>query len=141
MIRIEGPAVQLVTADELLEHARVDGGNEYQLAQAYIDAAIGWVDGFDGVLGRCVMPQTWRASAEEVACGWKPADVVSEMVNADGTVDFTCAMPIEKVATVKQAVLLLAAYWFDQRMAATEQRFEDAPMAVRSLLSSVRVWV
>lgn len=141
MIRIEGPTDQIASPEEVRLQAKIDADDEDYLIQIYLDAATAWVDGFGGVLGRCVMSQTWRATADEVACGWKPMDVVSETVNEDGTVDFVCAMPEDKQALVKQAVLMLTAYWIDQRMSATDQRFEDAPLAVRSLLSSVRVWI
>lgn len=141
MIRVTPPTTPIATIAEAKKQARVDGDDEDDLIQTYLDAATSWVDGFDGVLGRCVMSQTWQASAEEVACGLAPPDVVSQVDNEDGSVDYTCAMPSEKVASVKAAVLLLVSYWYDQRSAATESRLEDAPLAVRSLLSPLRVWI
>jgi uncharacterized phiE125 gp8 family phage protein len=37
-------------------------------AQAFLDAAVAHMDGFNGVLGRCVMPQVW----EEQRPAWTP---------------------------------------------------------------------
>lgn len=136
MIRVAAPTVPIVSMDELKEHVRVDGDEDKAILQVYLDAATAWVDGFDGVLGRCVMEQTWRGDADCLP----PIDMQSETVNADGTRDFICAMPAEKVPVVKAAILLLVAYWYDQRLATTDKSWSEAPLAVRSLLSSLRVW-
>ena len=141
MIRITPPTTPIATIVEAKAQARVDGDDEDALIQTYLDAATSWVDGFDGVLGRCVMSQTWQASADEVACGPVPLDVLTQVDNEDGSVDYTCALPSEKVASVKASVLLLVAYWYDQRSAATAGKFEDAPLAVRALLAPLRVWI
>lgn len=40
---------------------RITSDDEDLLVQAYLDAAVSWLDGYSGVLGRCMVTQTWRA--------------------------------------------------------------------------------
>ena len=141
MIRVTPPTQPIVELNDAKAHLRVDHDHEDALIQTYLDAATAWVDGFDGVLGRCVMPQTWRASAAEALTGLPPYDATLAVINVDGTVDYTCAMPAEKVPAVRAAVLLLAAYWYEQRQAAVAANWNEAPLAVKSLLAPLRVWV
>lgn len=141
MIRITPPTAEIVSLDDAKAHLRVDHDHEDMLIQTYLDAATAWVDGFDGVLGRCVLEQTWRASAAEVLTTQPPQDASLAVINVDGTVDYTCAMPAEKVPAVRAAVLLLVAYWYEQRQAAVAANWNEAPMAVKSLLAPLRVWV
>lgn len=141
MIRVTPPATPIVALADAKAHLRVDHAHEDTLIQAYLDAATSWVDGFDGVLGRCVMEQTWRASAVEVLTGLPPHDALTIVINVDGTVDYTCAMPAEKVPSVKAAILLLVGYWYEQRQASVEGNWSEAPLAVKALLAPLRVWV
>lgn len=141
MIRVTPPTTGIVSLDDAKVHLRVDHDHEDALIQAYLDAATSWVDGFDGVLGRCVMEQTWRASAFEAERIIAPYDTILIVVNADGTVDYTCAMPAEKVPSVRAAILLLVGYWYEQRQASVEGNWAEAPLAVKSLLAPLRVWV
>lgn len=141
MIRITPPTAEIVTLDDARAHLRVDHDHDDMLIQTYLDAATAWVDGFDGVLGRCVMEQTWRATAEEARCMVAPLDTIAVVVNDDDTVDYTIAMPAEKVPSVRAAILLLVGYWYEQRQASVEGNWAEAPMAVRSLLTPLRVWV
>lgn len=140
MIRVTPPATSIVSLPEVKAHLRVDHDHEDALIQSYMDAATSWVDGLDGVLGRCVMEQTWQASADEIRSGLTVHDVLSHVENVDGSVNYTCAMPSEKVPSVKAAILLLVGYWYEQRMASVEGNWSEAPLAVKSLLASLRVW-
>lgn len=140
MKRVSGPSAPIVSLEDAKMQMRIDSDAEDALIQGYLDAAIGWIDGLNGVLGRCATEQVWQASADEVACGIKPYDVTAETENADGSIDYTCAMPAESVPQVSQAVLMLAAYWYDQRMASVASGWNEAPFAVRALLSPLRVW-
>lgn len=141
MIRVTPPTGAIVSLPEVKAHLRVDHAHEDALIQAYMDAATSWIDGFDGVLGRCVMEQTWRATAYEAARIIAPHDTLLIVVNEDGTVDYSCAMPAEKVPSVKAAILLLVGYWYEQRQASVDANWQEAPLAVRSLLAPLRVWV
>lgn len=57
--RVTAPA-DLITLDEAREQCRVDGSDENSLLQRAIDAAVSYLDGYTGVLGRCIVEQTWR---------------------------------------------------------------------------------
>src|SRR5687767_3719760 len=54
------PPAALVSLDEAKRHLRVDHSDEDDIIQAYVRAAVGYLDGRDGILGRQLMPATWR---------------------------------------------------------------------------------
>lgn len=54
------PAPLPVTLDEAKAHLRVDSTDEDGLIEALLDAAVSHLDGWTGVLGRCLEEQTWR---------------------------------------------------------------------------------
>lgn len=146
-----------VTAAKL--HCRVDHSEDDVLIEALIGAAVGHLDGWTGVLGRCIMPQTWRVSVTRgtvvlpmpnvttasaayeagpqvltltaSACG--PVVTVTE----DCDVTFTCAMPEGLLATAKVAVLLLVGHWYANREAASVAMIET-PLAVDMLVAQMR---
>jgi uncharacterized phiE125 gp8 family phage protein len=60
------PTAALVTVDEARRQARIDDHHEDDLVQNYIDAAVSMLDGWGGILGRAIMPQTWRQQFD----GW-----------------------------------------------------------------------
>jgi uncharacterized phiE125 gp8 family phage protein len=49
-----------VTRDEAKAHCRIDHDEEDALIDLYIAAAVAHLDGWKGVLGRCIMTQEWR---------------------------------------------------------------------------------
>jgi uncharacterized phiE125 gp8 family phage protein len=68
-VLITPPAVLPVTLDEAKEHLRVaiydeDGavfaGDDDTLIEAFIGGAVSHLDGWTGILGRCLVEQTWR---------------------------------------------------------------------------------
>ncbi|TDQ63576.1 putative phiE125 gp8 family phage protein [Maritalea mobilis] len=54
------PAVKLVSVAEAKANSRVDHSDEDDLIGDLIDAAIAHMDGYAGVLGRCMVNQTWQ---------------------------------------------------------------------------------
>lgn len=60
------PTAPLVTAEDLRAHLRVDGTDQDGKIAAFLAAALSLLDGWRGILGRAIMPQTW---AQEF-CGW-----------------------------------------------------------------------
>jgi uncharacterized phiE125 gp8 family phage protein len=63
---ITPPTVEALTLDEAKDHLRVerDLTEENAEIQAMIDAAVKHMDGFTGILGRALMPQTWSQEYE-----------------------------------------------------------------------------
>tara|TARA_R110002051_G_scaffold325869_1_gene432661 strand:+ start:14738 stop:15256 length:519 start_codon:yes stop_codon:yes gene_type:complete len=66
-VLITPPAVEAVTLDEAKLHLRVDGADEDTLITSLIAAAVGHLDGFTGILGRCLMAQTWSQEFEHAS--------------------------------------------------------------------------
>lgn len=65
-VRIIGPSGPVVSLAELKAQLRVEHDEENDLIAAYEAAAVAWLDGYGGILGRCILPQTW----EEPLMGW-----------------------------------------------------------------------
>jgi len=53
------PASQPVNLQDVKIHLRVDHADDDNLITGYINAAIDWLDGFDGYLGRGIILQVW----------------------------------------------------------------------------------
>lgn len=64
-VLVTAPAAPPVTLQEVKQHLRLVAGAETYttedgILQIYLDAAIAYLDGYSGVLGRCLVTQTWR---------------------------------------------------------------------------------
>lgn len=57
--RVALPSVPPVSLDELKAAARVDFDDDNVILQSYLDAAIGYLDGWSGILGRALINQGW----------------------------------------------------------------------------------
>lgn len=64
-IRTVAPAETPVSLSEVKAHLRVDHADEDSLIQGYLDAAVAHLDGWRGILGRCMVTQTWRLDLME----------------------------------------------------------------------------
>jgi uncharacterized phiE125 gp8 family phage protein len=58
-IRTVAPTGPILTIDEVKAHLRVDHADEDQLIIGLIDAATAHIDGYNGILGRALVTQTW----------------------------------------------------------------------------------
>lgn len=56
---IDAPVGPLVELTDLRRHLRVDSHEEDALIASYSQAAVDYLDGYGGVLGRCILPQKW----------------------------------------------------------------------------------
>ncbi len=160
-ILVTAPTLQPVTLAEAKAHCRVDGVDDDDVIGAMVAAAVGHLDGWTGVLGRCIMPQTWKVSAlagdvvlpmpdvTAVSAGYvagasaltvTPSALGPVVTVADDCdVTFTCAMPAHLLATAKQAVLLLVGHWYANREGAvTGTITAELPLAVDALVSQMR---
>lgn len=59
-VRTVAPATLPVTLSALKAHVRVDFTDDDDTLQTYLDAAVSHLDGYSGILGRCLVTQTWR---------------------------------------------------------------------------------
>lgn len=62
------PADAPVSLAELKAHIRVDSASEDALIQDALDGAVSLLDGYSGVLGRCLLAQTWTWSLSHFPC-------------------------------------------------------------------------
>lgn len=56
------PSVPLVSLSEAKLHLRVDSDDDDDLIEALVAAAVSYLDGWSGTLGRCLVSQTWKES-------------------------------------------------------------------------------
>jgi uncharacterized phiE125 gp8 family phage protein len=57
---IAAPSVLPVSLADVKSHLRIDHGLDDSLLNVYLAAAINYVDGFSGILGRALCTQTWQ---------------------------------------------------------------------------------
>jgi hypothetical protein len=63
-VLVTAPTAQPITLDEAKLHLRVDGDDENLEISTIVLAAVSHLDGYAGILGRCLMPQTWSQEYE-----------------------------------------------------------------------------
>lgn len=162
--RVAAPVEALITLRDAKAHCRIAPDTDHfdgVLADC-IDAAMSYLDGYRGILGRCIMSQDWEvellcagrhrlplpdvsrvsavnAEGQEVACSLLQDARGSGVVVAEAaTVRFTAALPEELKPSVKRAALLLIGHWFRDREAVSETARYSLPMSVDALLSPIR---
>lgn len=59
------PAVPLVSLGDIKAHCRVDDTDSDILLQLLVQAATDHLDGWSGILGRCLVNQTWRVDCSD----------------------------------------------------------------------------
>lgn len=155
-ILLTPPTSLPVTLADAKLHCRIDGADDDTLLSGLIAAAVGHLDGWTGVLGRCIMPQTWQVSVEagdvvlpmpNVASATAGGPLVVRATPAgpmvtvaeDCDITFTCAMPAQLVAVARVAVLLVVGHWYENREAVGGSMVE-VPMAATALIDQMR-WV
>ena len=67
LVLVTPPAAPPITLAEVKAQARVEHDDEDLLLQHYVDAATAWLDGPAGILGRCLVTQTWRAEVDAIS--------------------------------------------------------------------------
>jgi hypothetical protein len=158
--RVTAPTDQIVSLSDMKAHLRVMHDDEDLLISSLIDAATAHMDGWRGVLGRCIMSQQWAVDCPGAGCWRMPfPDVLSVAASAGtatlthdslgsivslseaATVTMTVQMPLDALPAVQAVVKLLVAHWFEQREAVTAAAtMVTVPMAVDALLAPIR-WV
>lgn len=70
--QVTPPDEKPVSLEQVKEHLRVDHDDDDALIGTYIEAATSLFDGHSGILGRCIVTQTWR---QDLA-GWPAGRVI-----------------------------------------------------------------
>jgi uncharacterized phiE125 gp8 family phage protein len=91
---ITPPASPVVSVSDLKSHLRVDYSDHDQDIEALERAAVGYLDGWRGVLGRALLQQVWR----QEFCGWGTLELALPDVSA-ATVTYLDANDAEQPAT------------------------------------------
>jgi hypothetical protein len=154
-INVTPPTSLPVTVEAARRHCRIDHADDDALLSTLIGAAVGYLDGWSGVLGRCIMPQTWRVEALAGEVVLPMPDVTAATVDgvaldlvaspagpvvtltADAEVVFTCALPDRMLDTVRVIILLMVGHWYANREAAGPAMAET-PLAADMLIAPLR---
>ena len=159
-VLVTAPTAEIVTLADMKAHLRVTHTVEDELIEALTAAAVAYLDGWTGVLGRCIGEQVWRVTYDSPGCYVLPmpdvttasaayeagAAVLTTKATSAGpeieiteacAVTFTCEMSAPMTALVAQAVKLLVGHWYQNREAAGAA-MSETPMAVDMILSAIR---
>lgn len=126
-VRIIAPAELPVMLSDAKAHLRVDFDDDDFLIGSMVNAATDYLDGWNGILGRCLVTQTWTIERDE-GCEFVSPFPQSELVSeatADGvtTATFTsgygdaAAVP----ASIKAAILLHVGTLYEYRSTMAER--------------------
>jgi len=155
------PADPVVLPDDLRLYLRVDHDDDLTLIESLGAAAVAHLDGWTGVLGRCIMPQTWQIAVDAAGEVVLPmpdvtaasadygAGPVALAVTASAlgpvvdvtdscTVTFTCSMPAHLLPGVQAVVKMLVAHWYANREAVAMSSATELPLAVNALIMQMR---
>lgn len=70
-VRVTPPAVAVASIEDFAQLAGIDFSDDDALALQLIQAATDHLDGYAGILGRCMVNQTWRVDfADWSTCGY-----------------------------------------------------------------------
>ena len=145
-----GHVPAIVSLAEVKANSRIYHDDEDLLLQHFIDAAheraeqetgrvFGegeWIIEADADVERLVSP-IWPITT--VPAGWsieyrgRDATIVAGEWPADRRITVTAGEPMPN--TVKQAVMLMASYWFDQRNTASAEPMREVPYGATALLA------
>lgn len=155
---VTGPVDPVVELSDLKQHLHVDHDEHDDLIINLQAAAVAHLDGWNGVIARCIMPQTWAA---DLKCGRHilPFPDVSEAIfdpdgdntsvdveltnegplvtlERDGRLQFTCAMPETLIPAAQVAVKMWVADAYKNREASDGGQ----GIAFQMLVKSLRWW-
>ncbi len=71
-VRVTAPAASPVSLSEVKAHCQVSGSASDTVLQVMLDAAVAYLDGWSGILGRCLINQVWRMDL----CEWPASRII-----------------------------------------------------------------
>jgi uncharacterized phiE125 gp8 family phage protein len=87
LTRIDPPATLPVSLEEMKSHSHIDGALEDARISDFLRTATARLDGRDGLLGRCLITQSWRLTLDgfppEIALPLPPCQSVIEIRYVD----------------------------------------------------------
>ena len=156
---LTAPATDIVAIADLKAHLRVTHDAEDALIASLGTAATAYLDGWSGVLGRCIVSQTWQVSvlAGDVVLPFPDVSAVSAAYEAGATaltpestalglvvtvtedcvLTLTCGMSAQLLPIAGLAVKLLVGHWYQNREAAGIAMMET-PMALGAIVTAIR---
>lgn len=157
-VRTTAPASPVVSVSDLKQHLRVDGTDSDDVIAALEAAAVAHLDGYRGILGRCIAEQEWAVtydcagiyrlplpdvSAVEVDAGTATLEQdalgAKVTITEAATVTMTCAMPDDAMDAVKAAIRIWVQKRFDGLTGPEGDAFDAAFDAVVAPLRRVTV--
>lgn len=99
-VRTVAPAADVVTLAEAKAHLRVEHGEEDTLITTYLQAAINRLDGWAGILGRCLITQSWRVDTYD----FPPGDTIRLLFPDVSAVSIAYVDPAGSVQTLDPAL-------------------------------------
>lgn len=158
-ILVTPPSAPLVALADLKAHLGVNFADDDALIQSLEKAAVAHLDGWRGILGRCIKQQVWAVSFGCAGCHRLPfPDVASVVVDAGDvvlsqdalgsrveiteptTVTMTIKAPDDVAEIAGLAVKMLVAHWYANREAVGVGGLQEMPFAVNRLLAPIR-WI
>lgn len=126
---VTAPTAEVVTLAEMKLYLSVDHDDWDTMIASMISEAVADIDGWGGILGRCIMPQTWAFKAVKGDIESPMPDVIAATqggvllltdgtfiaVPADGEVEITCALPERYLPKVRGIVQMMVADKFADR--------------------------
>ena len=154
-IRVTSPEGPVVPLADLKTHLGVVGDHHDGLITSLEAACVAHLDGWRGVLGRCILPQSWRVSYPRGGVWCLPFPDVTAVEAVDGAgnpvdaaliahdlgprvdlgaaavVTLTAGLPDESLEAVRAAIRVWVRARYDN---------EDVPTAFHALIGPLR-WV
>lgn len=152
-IRVTPPAGPVVPLADLKAHLRVVGNHDDAHITALEAACVAHLDGWLGVLGRCILPQSWRLSypgagvwplpfpdvtaVEAIDGAGDPVDAIlghtrlgaHVEISQPATVTLTAGLPSESLEAVRAAIKVWVQAQYDNT---------DVPAAFDRLIGPLR---
>ena len=159
--RLIGPDYPVVDLDILKSDRAIAHSDDDGLLERLELEAVSRLDGYRGVLGRCILEQTWRIEIDCAGTYRLPLpDVVSATVDgveatlkhdARGAVidlsgegpfqiDIVSKLPDDLLDTVKRAIILDVGYHYENRLAEDMRAYKAFQAAYNAAVAHVR-WV
>lgn len=160
--RTAAPAEEVVKLKDMKAHLRLDPNvdDDDSLVGGMIASATSHLDGYRGILGRCILDQGWEVDLPNAGTFRLPLPDVTSATASSGvveichdplgslaavseaaTVSFRARMPDEALDAVRMAMKLIVGHWYVHREEISlGQAPAEIPMSAGALIAPLR-WV